>query len=602
MTNIFKGNSAKRFSTLALAICLTSISLSDVRVGARSKNIEDVLFKRVVTAADEGRLLEAKDDVRRVLKLNPRHVGAQFYGAQIWQEMGEGAKARAMFERIKNDGEYGSRANSAIADMRVREREMRDADSINVLMVGEAYDAALRLCEEYLRDTPGNFEVMYKAALLACVLNNRDKAESYAVRFRQLQPKDLRGMDMNNLLEGWFVDEFAGVEAASAGVDRLLAVEDRALFIGPVKRRIRDLLAFTKEVGKFERFIAREAEVPGADLAALDKELIGFYIANKQYSKALEALERRPVDSLDDNLLYVEILVKTQKEEKAMENAGYLINANPNELRCYKAWINAWVTYIDRKQSKPTGAQGKIINDRAESILKTLKPENFVTSDPELLINLFRMAVLTENILYANELKTLVLKVTFTEKLADMILHCTDELVAFYRRDMAMDLLQETWNQLPNNYAIPIKMAQITMDTEPEAAVKITEIVLEENPEHTSALLIWAESMSRLGKAQEAADKLAARLEDPDLDPLVERQIQAKLDMFEYQGANIYGTEGEDTDQEVDYGRDDYWSGISDGSPDAPTSDDMAPQGERPPPRKDRLPKPRREFLSPIDK
>jgi tetratricopeptide (TPR) repeat protein len=592
----------KRLGMMAAVVCLAGLSISDARVGARSGSVEDTFFKRVVMAADEGRILEAKDDVRRVLKLNPRHVGAIFYGAQIWYEMGETAKAKAMFERIKNDKEYGARASSIIADMQVREREVRDADSINVLLTGGAYDAALRLSEDYLRDMPGNFEVMYKAALLACVLNNRDKAESYAVRFRQLQPKDLRGIDLNNLLEGWFVDEFAQEGAASAGVDYLMAIEDRALLINPVKTRIRELLAFIKDVSRFERFIAREVEAPGADTGALEKELIGFFIANEKYTKALEALERRPVDSLDDNLLYVEILVKTGKEEKAMENAGYLINANPEELRCYKAWINAWVSYVDRKQSKPTGANAKLFNDRAESILKTLKPENFITSDPVLLINMFRMSVLTENILYANEVKTLILKITFTDKLADMLLHCTDELVAFYRRDMAMELLQGAWNQLPKNNLIPMKMAEITMDTEPEASIKITEIILEENPEHTSALLIWSESMSRVGKAQEAADRLSVRLEDPDLDPMIARQLQAKVDMFAYQGAQKRGGEESDDDDEVDYGQDDYWRSFSAGASQSIDDPDGTPDGEPPPPRKDRLPKPRREFLSPIEK
>lgn len=538
---------------MTFAVCLAGLSLSNVTTSARSGNgLEDILFKKIIVADDKNDLKSVKDDIKRVLKLNPKHQGAIFYAGKYSYVTGNEEGAKRFLQRIVNDKDYGAKASAILADMRLDDKKAKHIESIKILIVGESYDAALKMCEDYLSAIPDNAEIVLKSALVATVLNNRDKAEAASAKFRQLKSADKRNYDINALIDGWFMDE----ADAGAAIDKLLSIEDRDMLIPPIKNKIRSLIVETGEIEKFEFFINRECRVPGADVGTLERELISFFLKHNKPEKALEVLERRPVDSLDDNLLYVKILAETAKEEKAIENAGYLINANPNDLRCYKAWVDAWISFVDRKQAKPGGEEAKKYLDRAESILMYLKPESLIESEPKLLLNLFRMAVLTQNNKYALETHKHVLKIAFTEEFAQSVINAADELISFYQRDAAMDLLQAAWKDLPSNYNIPLKMAEITMDTDPETASKILDIILTERPEHVRAFLMWTDCMSRMGKPDLAAGKLIDKLKDPTLDNMIKRQLQAKLELLSIQGVDIssYGYEMQPIYEEPEQG------------------------------------------------
>ena len=550
-----------KLAFLTFSVCLAGLSISDFTIHAKSDSgIEEIIFKRIVEADEKGKLESAKEDIQRVLKLNPKHIGANFYAGKYSFMSGNNKNAEKFMNRIIDDPKYGDKAKSILADMKLSKQEGKNISAVKVLISGRAYEQALNTCEEFLYATPDNPELNFQAALLECLLNNHDKAEAYSLKFHNLKPgKDAN--ELNWLIDGWFAPQSRENEV----IDNLLSITNHDLLLPPVREKIKEMVSRSGQIDKYEIFISKEKAFSDANAAALEGDLIKFYIDNKAYQKAVEILNKRPLDSLDDNLLYVELLTKSGNELKALENAGYLIDANKNEIRCYKLWVYAWVAYVNRMGSLPgkTNEEIKKYMEYGDTVLLEIKPEGLVNDEPELLLGLFKIATMIGQNRYAEELKDHVCKINFTSALAKDVLNFTDQLVVLKMTNLAMDVMQSAWNSLPENYAIPIKMAEITMDTDPEAAAKILDVVIKERPKNHKVFMMWLECLSRLEKLDDAAKAIGERLKDPDIEPVAARQLKEKLSLLSMQGADISGIEvelepkdGEDEENESSDGHD----------------------------------------------
>lgn len=518
---------------LTAAVCLAGLSVSDMHTSAGNDGVEARLFSKIEIAADRGQLKEAKEDIQRVLRLNPRHPGATFYAGQYSFEAGNFANAEKFLQRVINHATYGARASRMMADIRMNSYRGKFKETLEVYLSGESYPQALKLCEEALESMPENREVLFKAAYIASMLGMRSRADKYVESYAVLAKNDASSAELRAFVDAWFAE---GYEAETA-LEKMLAVSDRNLLTVPVRKRIKELIVSTRATDKFAEFIQREKKVPGADIGSLERELISFLIEQNQYEKALELVNRRPVDSLDDNLLYVKILSHTGQEKKAMSTARHLMSAATQDLRIFQAWIEAWIAFVEKYQVPPDGEDdgGKNFIEMADEILERLKPDKLITLNPELLINLLRMAVVVENEEQVKLIRPEVAKIPFNDQLAILLIKACDELMIFNRGQIAVDLLESARNQLPDNYNLHIKLAEIHLSTNPQAGAKILEGVLQEKPDLLRAFLLWADCMNLSGQGDAAAKEIIRRLEAPDASELIKRQLNAKLEVLRMQ-------------------------------------------------------------------
>ena len=518
---------------LTLAICLAGISMSNINTSASSDGVEARLFNNIETAAQQGKLSAAKEDIQRVLRLNPRHPGAIFYAGQFSYESGNLANAEKFLKRVITHKTYGARASQILADIGMNKYRSKFKESLEVYLAGESFGQALQLCEEALEAMPENQDILFKATYIACMLGRQELAERYRASFSSLAGKSPLVAELQTFVAAWFADSYE----AENTLDQLLTITSRELLALPVRKRIKDLIVTTRSIDKFESFIQREKQIPGADTGTLERELISFLIEEKQYEKALERINMRPVDSIDDNLLYIKILGLTKQEKKAMSSARHLMSASPQDLRTYQAWIDAWLLYVENHQQPPDGNDdgGKNFVEMADEILERLKPDKLVTMNPELLLNLLRMAVIIDNNEQIKLIKPEVLRIPFNDELARQVIKACNEMLIFNRSSIAVDLLESARNQLPENHNLHIKLAEIFLSSDPAAGAKILEGLLLEKPDLMRAFLLWADCMNLSGKASEAEVEILKRLAAPGVDELVKRQLNAKLEVLRMQ-------------------------------------------------------------------
>ncbi|MDD3146214.1 MAG: hypothetical protein PHD82_02835 [Candidatus Riflebacteria bacterium] len=507
--------------------------MSNLNSIASNDGIEERLFKNIQSAAGKGQLVAAKEDIQRVLRLNPRHPGATFYAGLYSYETGNFENAEKFLSRLLSNETYGSKASQILADIRMNRYRGKFKETLEVYLTGESFEQALQLCKEALQAMPENSEILFKATYIACMLGQQEMALKYLDSYSSLRGKSADAAELQTFVSAWFAESYD----AEQSLDRLLTITSRDLLSRPVRKRIKELIIATHAIEKYEIFINREKKLPGVDTSSLERELIGFLIEQGQYEKALQLVNMRPVDSIDDNLLYIKILGLTGEEKKAMSNARHLITAAPQDLRTYHAWIDAWLIYVEKYQEPPDGADagGKNFVEMADEILERLKPGKLVTINPELLLNLLRTAVIIDNNEQVKLLQPEALRIPYNDELARLLIKTCNELLIFNRPSIAVDLLESARNQLPDNHNLHIKLAEIFLSSDPAAGAKVLEGVLLEKPDLLRAFLLWADCMNLAGKASEAEVEILKRLADPLASELAKRQLNAKLEVLRMQ-------------------------------------------------------------------
>ncbi len=460
-----------RIAALAGFIIATTLTLVNKNVNADNENIEDKLFKKIEAAAGLNDLEKVKDDIKRVLKLNPKHAGAMFYAGKYCFQTGNFENAEKFLKRIIYDPVYGSKANAVLAQIRLKNYNSRFMSTLKVYLSGESFDQALKLCEEALSDMPDNKELLFSAAYASCMLGKKDKADTYTELYAVQTNNSPTSAELKTLVDAWFTDSFD----SQVAIEKFLSLKSKNLLTPPVKRRIKDLLISSKSIDRYEDFIRKEASQPGADKDALERELITFLLQQNQFKKALEHINNRPIDSLDDNLLYIWALCATNQEIKALSTARTLMNVAPRDLRVYRAWVEAWLSYTDKNKNIPEGkdSNGKPYQETIDKLFQLLRPDKLINQEPYLLIDMLRMASFLNNDIDVQKLQAEVAKIAFTDEHEKILLKTADELMAFDRSRIAINILESAVNQLPDNYNVSLKLAQVYMNDNPSASIII---------------------------------------------------------------------------------------------------------------------------------
>ncbi|EKD83135.1 MAG: hypothetical protein ACD_39C00867G0003 [uncultured bacterium] len=533
---------------LTAALCLAGLSLSNIHISASNDSVEDRLYEKVKIAAEKGKIKDAKEDIQRVLRLNPGHIGALFHAGLYSYESGKLESAEKFFKRVENNAEFGAKARRYLADMRMARYRKRFKETLDIHITGESYEPALKLCEEALSEMPDNDEILFTAAFSASMLSLQAKAEHYAKSFSEKSTDKTLSAELSAFVDAWFSHPYD----PEIALEKLLSLSSRRLMTAPVKKRIKELILKLRLNDKFEEFIRREMTVPGADVNSLQRELISFLIDQRQYEKALQLVNSRPIDSLDDNLIYIRILGETAQEKKAMTATRQLLSVYPNELRLYEAWINSWLMAFGRLQAIPSGQDdgGKDISEMADEIVAKLKPGHLITMNPELLLNILRVAVILDNQPQVKLIAPEAAKINFDENLAALLMESIDEFIVNEATGVAVDLLESARNQRPDDHNLHIKLAEVHLATNPEISAKILESLLAEKPDILRAFLLWTDSLNLIGRAKDAEEAILKRLEEPGMNELVRRQLSARLEVLRMQNTGETNYQEEEPTEE----------------------------------------------------
>lgn len=535
---------------LTVAVCLAGLSLSDFKISASNESIEDRIYRKVELAAEKGRLSEVKEDIQRVLKLNPGHAGALFHAGLFLYEAGNFENAEKFFKKIENHTGFGSKARRYLGEMRMERYRKRFKETLEVYLSGESYAPALKLCEDALIEMPDNTDMLFTAAYSAAMLNLQAKAEHYATSFNNKSTDKTLAAELQAFVDAWFT---YSIEPEIA-LEKFLAISSRKIITNPVRKKIKDLILQLHLTDKFEEFIKREMKFPGADINSLERELISFLIDQKQYEKALQMVNGRPIDSLDDNLIYIRILGETEQEKKALTATRQLLSVYPNELRLYETWIRVWLGAFTRLKAIPSGLDegGKDIIEMADEIVARLKPGHLVTMNPELLLNTLRVAIILDNQSQVKLIAPEAVRINFDEKLTALLMESIDELIVNGAVGVAVELLESARNQRPDDHNLHIKLAEVHLASNPEVSAKILESLLVERPEIIRAFLLWIDSLNLSGRSKDAEEAILKRLEEPGLNELIKRQLSARLEVLRMQ-SNEQNTQQEDSQLDQEY-------------------------------------------------
>ncbi len=528
---------------LTASVCLAGLSLSDLNLNAREESIEARLFKKLEVAVEKGHLKESKADIKRILKLNPRHPGATLYAGRYAYENNDFANAEKFLHRVENHSRYGTEARKILADIRLNRFKARYLDTLNVALAGEAFTQALSLCDEILAEMPDNKDVFFLGVYAATMNGDQDRANAFLQRYQ----KSSASVESKAELKAFTDALFSAGYSPQTSVEKLMSITDSRLLTPAVRRKLKDLIVGLRELELFEKFINQEKSRPGSDIDKLERELIEFLIEQKQYQKALELVNRRPTTQIEDNVLFLRLLVLTGQEIKAMLTARQLLSAHPSDLRLYDSWTEAWLGYVDRTSETPRGNDeaGKSFDEMAEEVLDRLKLDMLVKMQPNLLLRLVRLAVLSQNEPKVKEATSYATKISFNQNNVDLLIETVEKLVTVNRSSIAGNLLESARNQLPDDHRLSIKLGEIYFyNNNPEVAAKIFEDVLREKPEQIRAFLLWTDCMTSMSQVTKAEEAILQRLENPDLNEIVRRQLTNKLEVIRMQ--NVVGPEEPD--------------------------------------------------------
>ena len=87
----------------------------------------------------------------------------------------------------------------------------------------------------------------------------------------------------------------------------------------------------------------------------IERELVHHYIGLGLFQKGIALIEARPIDSVEDNLLLVELYSMAGEEAKARRLARTLLIAGRDEDLVRAAWMKSFLHEWERRGAPPSG-------------------------------------------------------------------------------------------------------------------------------------------------------------------------------------------------------------------------------------------------------
>lgn len=517
----------RRTLECGLIVCL-GVGATTGPALAKEPSIEQRLFGMAEAQARQGNLASAVPDLERVMKLNPRHTGARFFLGLHHMRRGEVETARKLLEGVGNDPEYGSRARRHLQEMTMEKSAGSDLQSIQTYIAGGAFPEALRDCKRALIRSPQSHELLYWGVVAAAMTN--DRVTSGAM-IKRLAAANGPGVDdLQHFLEAWFSQE----TAPRMALEKLRGIRDRRLMFPAVHKAIRGL---SKKLGlneDYENYLLAERERPGSDRVSLDRELVRHYIDRGMFQKGISLIEARSIESIEDNLLLVELNTLAGDEAKARRLARTLLVAGRDEDLIRVAWMKAFLHEWERLGAPPSGPDesgGTIDEFARENVVSVMRGRSEMTS--ERLLTALRVAASVKESEFIKPILNRVMQIQLAPELMPDASAAARDLADNGQRTMSITFLEWMLGQEPEDVETQRLLAEnYYLEGRTDESIKMLEGVLQKTPDSIRTFFLLVDAMIAAGKTQEAHQRILERLKDSQLEPLPRRQLEAKALML----------------------------------------------------------------------
>ncbi|RCK78173.1 MAG: hypothetical protein OZSIB_1689 [Candidatus Ozemobacter sibiricus] len=502
--------------------------------GTKESSVEARLYQRATDLFRQGKLDEAMADLERVRKLRPDHPGAQFHQAEIWLKRGDLAKATALLKGLVGHAEFGSRARQRLADLEAARRARSIDQDVQAYLEGGAWKEALQAVRRGLERQPDKPELLWAGAFAAAMVNDQMLAEQFYERYAATRPPAEPRDDLRRLLHGWFARDHAPAEA----IENLRGIADQRLRPPLVMKVLQELMLANKRHEEFEQLLLAEARRPGANVGAIERDLVRFYTETGQYEKGLRLLNRRPIESLEDNLSYIELLTLSAQEERAMTTARTLLGLYPDELRLHYAWLRAFHHLVGRTGKVPEGkdASGSPLRLVAVAEVNRILNSKTESGNPTAVLTALRTAIVLHDQATLNTAVQKMAQLPVEDRYLDELIEAAEDMTERHFRAQAIAFLEILLGQRPDEPRLQRVLAEnYYLDNRTLEALELLRSAHAADPRSIRTLLLLVDAMTSAGQAEKALELVLERLKDPDLEEAPRRQLKAK--------ANILGAE-----------------------------------------------------------
>jgi len=495
--------------------CPNPFSMTKVLSG--DLNLEERIFYRAETLLRKGKIPEAREDFNRVLRMNPEHPGVIFNLAKMEIENGNLEKAEILLRKVENDPEYGIPARKIMADQKIARFAKKNLQAIEAYIEGGAYDQALKECLEAIKHDPENPELLFHAAFSAIMAGERKQAEWALKKLQTISPKHKDLADLEFFFCGWFSRE----TDLENSLSYLLGIKNRKLLPFAIRKKIGEILQKADFPDDQEKFLLSEIESDKTNGRYWEVRLAQFYLNKGFYEKALELLEKKPLESVVDNQIYLDLLSKSGQEMKAMAVVRDLIDRWPDDQQLRNFFMESFISYvkkngfIPRKRNPADENPAKLAGKEVDRLVEKISTG---VSDPTSFLLGARISIMLNRFEDACALVNAAKKLNFDEKSRDVGIETARELVSSGMKAEAIELLESIRAKLPEDFAVKVGLAEFYFQEKKfQKAVELLKNTSKEDLKSYKAFTVLVESLAAGGAPEEARKMVLERLDEPDL-------------------------------------------------------------------------------------
>lgn len=513
---------------------LSPLSLDYPIVRARELSVEERLFQKAEPLCRAGKIEAAMEDLKRVLKLNPAHPGALYYAGVYRMGHSDQKGAATLFKKILPDQVYGPLARERLAELSVNDRQKDLALSIQSYLEGEAWPEALESCKQALQHSPGDPKLLYLTVYSAVMAGDKRYAEAAWNAFGATSAPEASKGDLRDFIDGWFCRDHAPREA----LQRLMGITDSRLQTKTVRRTVRRLLLEQQLYDEYEKLLIAERDRPNSDPASIERDLIRFYVDTGRYDKGMQLLSRRPIDSMEDNLLFIRLLSASGQHLKAMSIAQQLIGMQGDQPEPHEAFLNAFLKLASQKNGLKSLDQvermkwEKVVRSEIDRFKASLTPTETPASGMTLAV--LRSSVMLNDPPMTRSLLETASRLRVDDSNIEDIRAAAEDMAENGCRPESTVLLEAALGQQPENPGLLTVLAgNYYLDNRAAEAVSLLETVMEKSPRNVHNLLLLADCLTASGQREAARDKLIDAISWPDLPDMFRNQCKAKLNLID---------------------------------------------------------------------
>ncbi|MBF0408627.1 MAG: hypothetical protein HQM10_14855 [Candidatus Riflebacteria bacterium] len=504
---------------LAMTFC-TVISYNSV-VSAENISMEDRIYFSVEKFCNNEQYDKAVADLERVLKLNPMHPGALFHLGMFEYKNLNHTRANKLLSKIRDNPEFGSRARKMISEMKISSEIRGIVDSVKAYISGGAVDSAYGECRKAVPAYPAAFELFFYAAFTAALNDDFSEAEKFFAKYKELHSENSE--DLKNFIHCWKIRKDTPRETLII----FNQIADKRLAADFVREEIHKLIAEKEGGDEYENFLIAETARGGEMASISQQKLVKLYMSRNEFQKAIDILESRSFENLEDNILYINALTLAGNEVKAMAIGKALFYSGKKEeqINIRTNWLKAF-NQLSEKNRSPYLPEKETAEKAFEALMAyPADPENH-----DVAVTMLETSVILGEQKMIHQSMERIFTVSINKEISEKILNLSDKLSESKFSEESLSLLEGILAQSPEDTNIIKSIAKkYTSQGRTNDALILLESAVKTNPESITTFFMYIEALNMSGQSEKAKELMLQKLDEPNLPELAINQLKNRL-------------------------------------------------------------------------